>query len=189
MFNTYSEYAHEHKYQNDVGTIEVNTTYVTRRKPAWLVLLKVAGLAIFVAVFAAIAYPSLNPILGPLKSIAIIAGTLLIYTGLAFFIRPEPCEENLGYHGGMYNDPFKYSDNINRGLRDLHLGLGPGRYAVETLLDLCVLLGLARGEEVLEAATEETNTPVLSDDFVSEGYVMPPPVEIVPMKVNRFEDL
>jgi len=177
MLNTYSEYAHEHEYGDTVGTIDVNTTYVTRRKPAWLVLLKLLGLAVFVAVFAGIAYPSLQPILGPLKSAAVIAGTLLIYQGLAFFFKPEACEENIGYHGGRYDDPFKFSDNINRGLMDLNVGLAPGRYAAETLLDFCVLIGLARGEEVLEAEAPSAEPEPESMQL-----------EIVTLKRDRFEE-
>jgi hypothetical protein len=178
MFNTYSEYAHEHKYGDQVGTIEVNTTYVTRRKPAWLVLLKLLGLAVMVAVAVAIAYPSLRQVLPPLQSAAIIAGVLLIYTGLAFFFRPEACEENIGFHGGMYNDPFKYSDDLNRGLMNLNFYLGPGRFASETMLDVCVLCGIAGGEEVLPRE-EET---------VAEPEEEPMKLQIVTLKVNRFEE-
>jgi hypothetical protein len=77
---------------------------------------------------------------------------------------------------GMSDDPFKYSDNLNRGLWDLHIWLGPGRYASETLLDVCVLLGFARGEEVID------------DNAVAEESVEPMKLEIVTLKVNRFEE-
>lgn len=179
MLNTYSEYAHEHKYRDEVGTIEVNTTYVTRRKPAWLVLLKLLGLGVMIAVAVGIAYPSLRQVLPPLQSAAVIAGAILIYAGLAFFLRPEPCEENLGFSGGMYDDPYKYSDNINRSLLSMHCYLGPGRYAAETLLDACVLLGLAGGEEVLPDADEAP---------LSEPEGTPLQLEIVTLKANRFEE-
>jgi hypothetical protein len=177
MFNTYSEYAHEHKYGDQVGTIEVNTTYVTRRKPAWLVLLKLLGLALMVAVAVGIAYPSLRQVLPPLQSVAIIAGVILIYAGLAFFFKPEACVENLGFHGGVYDDPFKVSDNINRGLMDLNFYLGPGRFASETLLDTCVLLGLAGGEEVLP-----------DQEPVPEPEAEPMKLQIVTLKRDRFEE-
>jgi hypothetical protein len=54
----------------------------------------------------------------------------------------------MGWFGGLSNDPTQYSDNINRFLWNLHCLLGPGRFAAETLLDTCVLAGLASGEEV-----------------------------------------
>jgi hypothetical protein len=174
--NSWHEYAHEHHARDTVGTIEINDQYVTRRKPAWLVLLKVLGLAAMIAAGVGLAYPSLRQVLPPLQSAAVIAGAILIYSGLAFFIRPEPCLENLGYCGGMSDDPFKYSDNLNRGLWDLHIWLGPGRYASETLLDVCVLFGFAGGEEVIEEHT------------VAEVPEEPMKLEIVTLKVNRFEE-
>ena len=42
------------------------------------------------------------------------AGGMLIYTGIAFFFRPEPNTDNLGWGGGLGNDPFQTSDNVNR---------------------------------------------------------------------------
>ena len=171
------EYTHEHASRDAVGTIEINDQYVTRRKPAWLVLLKLTGLAVMVAVAVGLAYPSLRQMLPPLQSAAVIAGVILIYSGVAFFFRPEPNTDNLGYCGGGMNDPTKISDDINRGLRDLHMLLGPGRFASETLLDLCVLLGIASGQEVLD----DQATPV-------EHTVEPLQVEMVTLQASRFEE-
>lgn len=170
------EYAHEHASRDAVGTIEINDQYVTLRKPVWLVLLKLLGLAVMVAVAVGIAYPSLRQALPAVQSAAVIAGAILIYSGLAFFFRPEPNTDNLGYCGGGMNDPTKISDDLNRGLLDLHMVLGPGRFAAETLLDLCVLLGIAGGEEVLDGTLAE------------EPGIVPLQVEMVTLKVNRFEE-
>jgi hypothetical protein len=170
------EYAHEHASRDEVGTIEINDQYVTHRKPAWLVLLKVLGLGVMVAAAVGLAYPSLRQVLPPLQSAAVIAGVILIYSGLAFFFRPEPNTDNLGYCGGGVNDPTKISDDLNRGLLDLHIVLGPGRFASETLLDLCVLAGIAGGEEVLEGQPAEKPA-------IAVGQV-----EMVTLKVNRFEE-
>ncbi len=170
------EYAHEHASRDEVGTIEINDQYVTRRKPAWLVLLKLLGLAAMVAVAVGIAYPALRQLIPAVQSAAVIAGVILIYSGLAFFFRPEPNIDNLGYCGGGMNDPTKLSDDFNRGLLDLHMVLGPGRFASETLLDLCVLLGIAGGEEVLD------------DALVAEEAIAPLQVEMVTLKANRFDE-
>lgn len=175
--NPYSEYAHEHAARDEVGSIEINDQYVTRRKPAWLVLLKLCGLAAMVAVAVGIAYPSLRQVLPELQSCAVIAGVILIYSGLAFFFRPEPNTDNLGYCGGHCNDPTKISDNINRGLLDLHFALGPGRYAAETLLDVCVLVGIAGGEEVVEQ----------TDAIAEPEPAAPLKLEIVTLRPDRFE--
>ncbi|QDU27140.1 hypothetical protein ETAA8_22250 [Anatilimnocola aggregata] len=177
--NQWHEYAHEHASRDEIGTIEINTQYVTRRKPAWLVLLKLFGLAFMVAIAIGIAYPSLRQVLAPLQSMAVIAGVILIYSGLAFFFRPEPNTDNLGFCGGMRDDPFKYSDDINRGLMDLDFVLGPGRYVSETLLDACVLVGLAGGEEVIDDSAESA--------AVWNDAETPPKLETVTLRSDRFE--
>jgi hypothetical protein len=130
------------------GTIEINTEYCGRKKPAWLVLLKLLGVAAMVAVGAAIAMPTLLELKLPMvQAVAITLGGMMIYTGVAFFLRPEPNTDNLGWGGGMMNDPFQCSDNVNRFLWRAHCMLGPGRFTAETLLDLCMLLGIAKGDE------------------------------------------
>jgi hypothetical protein len=130
------------------GTIEINTDYHARRKPAWLVFLKLMGVAVMVAVGAAISVPTLLELEFPLwQAVVITAGGMMVYTGIAFFFRPEPNTDNLGFGGGMMNDPFQCSDNVNRFLWRAHCVLGPGRFTAETLLDLCVLIGLAKTED------------------------------------------
>ena len=170
------DYAHEYDNRDTVGSIEINDTYVTRRKPLWLVLLKLLGMALMVAVGVGLAWPSLSRVLPPVQAAAVIAGGILIYSGLAFFVRPEPNTDNLGYCGGMQDNPWKLSDDYNRGLLDLHMALGPGRYFAETLLDLCVSLGFACGEEVL------------GEDAVTEQPAEPMQIEIVTLKASRFEE-
>lgn len=113
MFS-WHEYAGRASYHK-TGVIEINAHYYTRRKPAWLILSKLLGLAAMVAVGFAIAVPTLRSYLPMWQVISLIAGVMFIYTGIAFFVRPEPNGDNMGLLGGM-NDPFQYSDNINRGL-------------------------------------------------------------------------
>jgi hypothetical protein len=64
---------------------------------------------------------------------------MVVYTAIAFFIRPEANGDN------MANDASQYSDNINRWLWKAHMILGPGRFTSETLLDIGVLFGLVKG--------------------------------------------
>lgn len=133
------------------GTVEINTEYHTLRKPAWRVLLKLLGVAAMIAVGAAIALPTFLEFDFPLwQVVAITAGAMLIYMGISFFFRPEPNTDNLGFGGGKMNDPFQCSDNVNRFLWRLHCLLGPGRFTSETLLDTCALVGLVKGEEILD---------------------------------------
>lgn len=171
------------------GTVEVVTDYHAARKPVWLVLLKLLGVAAMVAVGAAIAVPTLLELEFPLwQSIAYTAGGMMVYTGIAFFIRPEPNTDNLGIAGGGMNDPFQYSDNINRLLWRAHCALGPGRFTAETLLDTCVLLRIARGGEVLSdasnaAAWAHTPASPKSGPMPSAFDATRP---IAPLDPNRF---
>lgn len=151
MFS-YTEWRGQSRLLDKHGEIEINTEYVTRRKPAWWVFVKLLALALMIAAGYGIALPTLAHHLPLWKAVVLIAGGMLIYLGLAFFIRPEANTDNMGWCGGLANDPTQYSDDINRSLWQFHCLLGPGRFASTTLLDLCVLAGIAAGDEVLEAA-------------------------------------
>lgn len=168
------------------GTVEIVTEYHAAKKPAWLVLLKLLGVAAMVAVGAAIAVPTLLELKLPLwQAIVITVGVMMVYTGLAFFFRPEPNTDNLGIAGGGMNDPFQYSDNINRFLWKAHCVLGPGRFTAETLLDLCILVGIAGGEEVLPASTHSPlDLPVPKAGPMPSAFDATRP--IAPLDPNRF---
>lgn len=130
----------EQSHPQNRGQVRLNTFYETRKKPWWLVLLKLSALVVMFAV----GYLLLLPLV-PLpmwKSVTVVTGIILVYTGLAFFVRPEPNFDNMGFVGGLMNDPTQYSDNLNRALWKAHCLLGPGRFFAETLLDCCTLCGL-----------------------------------------------
>jgi hypothetical protein len=135
-----------------VGNVRLNTFYETRKKPLGWVLLKLLGVAAMVTVGYAVLVPLLP--LSLIHSILVASGLMLIYVGLAFFIRPEPDGENMGFLGGLFNDPTHYSDNLNRLLWKAHCLLGPGRFISETILDVCTLVGLTKEMSVEEANAE-----------------------------------
>ena len=151
MFSWY-EIAGERANPKEVGHVRLNTFYETRKKPLWLVLSKLVGLTAMVLVGFILIVPYI-----PLpfwQSVAVAGGLMLIYVGIAFFIRPEPNGNNMGFLGGIMNDPTHYSDNINRALWSAHCFLGPGRFVAETLLDLSTHLGLT-AEITAEQANQE----------------------------------
>jgi hypothetical protein len=166
------------------GSVELKTEYYTRKNPLWLVALKVLGVAVMGAVGVAIAVPTLLELeFSLLQSSAITAGGMLIYTGIAFFVRPEPNTDNMGYGGGLANDPFQYSDNINRILWKAHCVLGPGRFTAETLLDVCAVVGLAGGEEVV-TGVPAADFPALG--LPTGGNKFDATQPIAPLSANRF---
>ena len=135
------------------GTVEINTSYHATKKPLWLIALKLLGVAAMIAVGAAIAVPTLLEFEYPLwQAILVTALGMVVYTGIAFFIRPEPNTDNMGMGGGMGNDPYKSSDNANRFLWKLHCVLGPGRFTSETFLDTLAFVGLIKRDDPEEEA-------------------------------------
>ena len=149
-----------------VGTVRLNTFYETRKKPLWLVALKVLGMCAMFAVGYALLLLPVIPL--PLwKSVVLISGVMLIYVGVAFFVRPEPNGENMGFVGGLFNDPTQYSDNVNRALWNAHCLLGPGRFISETILDCCTLVGLTaeRSEEEHQLEQQAHEQAALNEDL------------------------
>jgi hypothetical protein len=59
-----------------------------------------------------------------------------IYLAAGFFIHPWPDSENLGWFGGMMDDPFHWSDDYNRALMLLKFLLWPGRFLAESVVDM-----------------------------------------------------
>jgi hypothetical protein len=167
------------------GTVEINTEFRTSKKPVWWVLLKLACVAAMMAFGAAIALPTLLEFDFPLwQAAAITAVGMLLYTGIAFFCRPEANTDNLGWCGGMMNDPFQASDNVNRYLWKAHCLLGPGRFMAETLLDACALVGLIRSGEV--AHESQAASSALASISVGGHDSFDATRPIAPLDPNRF---
>lgn len=57
-----------------------------------------------------------------------------IYLALALFITPQPDYSNIGWLGGIFDHPFRYSDDINRFLIFLVILLYPGKFIVRSLV-------------------------------------------------------
>jgi hypothetical protein len=144
-----------------VGGIRLNTFYETRNKSLWLISLKSLALVLMIAAGFAVTVPWMPMALW--KSSTLVAGIMLMYVGLAFFVRPEANEDNLGLLGGLVNDPLHYSDNLNRALWQAHCLLGPGRFAAGTVLDISTLLGFT-AEVTAEQANEEDLEQLLESE-------------------------
>jgi hypothetical protein len=117
------------------GSLELNTDCYRIKRPLWLISLKLLGSLVMIAVGAAIAVPSLLEFGYPLwQAIAVTGGGMVIYTAIAFFIRPEANTDEIA--GG-----------VNKFLWRLHCVLGPGRFTADTLLDTCTYVGILGGEQ------------------------------------------
>jgi len=65
---------------------------------------------------------------------------LLFYCLLGFFIRPKPDTSNMGWAGGLINNPFRITDNWNRKLMFFKIVLMPGAFIVESFIQFIQLL-------------------------------------------------
>jgi hypothetical protein len=68
----------------------------------------------------------------------------VVYLMVGYFVRPEPDTSNLGWCGGLMDNPFRYSDDINRFLLFLQVVLLPGRFIAQSLSRSVELLQHAR---------------------------------------------
>jgi hypothetical protein len=76
-----------------------------------------------------------------LKALAV----LVVYSCISFFFHPSPDYSNIGWFGGLINNPFRLSDDLNRFLDFLDLILAPGRFWTESLINLARLIRHALG--------------------------------------------
>ena len=69
-----------------------------------------------------------------LRNIAIASGFHLVYLAVAYWIRPEADESDLGLFGPLIDDPFSTSDDSNRALLFIQALLIPGQLTVDAVL-------------------------------------------------------
>lgn len=78
---------------------------------------------------------------------ALVAG---IYLALGYSVHPDPDMSNLGWLGGLVNDPIHYTDNVNRQLLALLVILLPGRFLAESLVDVVGLVWTRKSPDAAE---------------------------------------
>ena len=107
MFS-FTEFRGQSSLLDKHGAVELHTEFFRRRRPVWLVLLKILGVIAMVAVGFAIALPTCKegaPQFAQWKAIVAITATMMAYTAIAYFVRPEANGDNMGWFGGSTNDP------------------------------------------------------------------------------------
>jgi hypothetical protein len=61
---------------------------------------------------------------------------VVVYLIIAYYVHPRPDWDNLGWAGGIFDNPFRYSDDANRGLVFLLVVLSPGRFVSTAIVEL-----------------------------------------------------
>jgi hypothetical protein len=103
------------------GTIDISKR--TREKHLGILIIKTfLSLAIIVG-FYYIAFGTSFQI----KEILTFIASMIIYCTAGYYIMPKPDYSNLGWLGGLINNPFRISDNFNRILVFIKVILLPGR--------------------------------------------------------------
>jgi hypothetical protein len=121
----------------EIGSVQVGRGEPPRRSAAAVITCFVITVGLLLAAYLGLyfGFPDLG-----WNSWLIIAGVSLGYFLLAYFIRPAPDMENIGWLGGMIDHPWRYSDDINRTLLMFLIVLYPGRFVGESVLDMGLLL-------------------------------------------------
>jgi hypothetical protein len=69
-----------------------------------------------------------------------LAGGLLFYMLVGYCIRPRPDTSNIGWLGGLFDNPFRISDDINRLLIFLAVVLWPGGFMARSIVNMVRLV-------------------------------------------------
>jgi hypothetical protein len=65
-------------------------------------------------------------------------GGVAVYLLAGWTFRPIPDTGNMGWLGGLVDNPFRFSDDINRFLIFLKIFMFPGAFAADTFFDFAV---------------------------------------------------
>lgn len=66
------------------------------------------------------------------KTTAVWGAIFIVYCVIAFFVRPEPDTSNMGWLGGLIDNPFRISDDMNRTILFFKIALLPGLFIAES---------------------------------------------------------
>lgn len=100
------------------------------------------GLAVLLLGFWIYLVLSIWEVWSAVRLVKIALGTV-VYLLLGYTLHPKPDYSNIGWLGGLFDHPFRYSDDINRFLIFLTALLLPGRFVSESLVDMVGLVAHA----------------------------------------------
>ncbi len=106
-----------------IGSVEIDEKQdQLNGYPNWIKLLVVIATSAFwsALLYALYIYNDFDTLLNCSVFIA-------IYLFIAFFIKPKPNRENIGWFGGLIDHPFRWSDDVNRMILILEVLLFPGK--------------------------------------------------------------
>ena len=127
----------ERKNLGAIGTLEVGQRGLPSRSNGMIAFRFVIAFT-FIVSFYFLLYSSAWPI--TVETFIIPSILLVCYCLFGFFIRPKPDISNMGWVGGLINNPFRITDNLNRKLMVFKIFLMPGAFIAESLIQFLQLL-------------------------------------------------
>lgn len=64
----------------------------------------------------------------------------MLFFYISYYIVPKPDYSNVGWFGGLVDNPFRYSDDLNRILILFMVILYPGRFLAQTMIQAFYLI-------------------------------------------------
>ncbi|MDF2907769.1 MAG: hypothetical protein K0R34_3090 [Herbinix sp.] len=123
------EYLFERKNPGTVGEIQKNQPPLETRSVAWVVLKLIISIVIICGLFYITVLQDFS-----FGRLLIYILTLTGYSIICYRYVPRPDTSNMGLFGGIIDNPFRYTDDLNRFLMFLSILLYPGRFISTTLV-------------------------------------------------------
>jgi len=117
----------ERKNLGSLGTVETGNRRLPSRSNGVITFRFIIAF-VLISFFYYSLYSSASSL--TIETFAIPSILLVIYCLLGYFIRPKPDTSNMGWAGGLVNDPFKITDNWNRQLMVFKIILMPAAFMV-----------------------------------------------------------
>lgn len=111
-----------------IGTVDITKGKKEKRK-GMLIVKTILSIAIVTVLYYMIFGRSFH-----LKEALLFAVVMVAYSITSYFISPKPDYSNVGWFGGVFDNPFKISDDINRMMVFIMVILLPGRLISTTVV-------------------------------------------------------
>jgi hypothetical protein len=108
-----------------------------------------------------------------LVTFAVVMAVTFFYLVVSYFVMPTPDYSNMGWFGGMADNPFRYSDDINRFLLFLQIMLLPGRVLAALVVNP-FLRRQTLSQEARESQARESEMQDAMQAFYQRNHIKPP---------------
>lgn len=112
---------------------KIGTVDITKRKKEKHLGMLIAKTILSIAIVTVVYY-LIYGISFHITEVLLFITVMALYSAAGYFILPKPDYSNMGWFGGIFDNPFKISDDINRMLVFVMIILMPGRLISTTVL-------------------------------------------------------